>query len=155
MPPIHLMLSAILALSLGCKGDKGDPGPVGSDGAPGETGPPGADGAPGQDAPTDGDTAVDSGLGSPAADTGDTGDAADTGEPPVDGDGDGFAADVDCNDIDPTVNPDAEERCDGIDNNCDGLTDTDASDRTVWYIDRDADGYGDVVVMGSWSGFSE
>ncbi len=143
MPPIHLMLSAILALSLGCKGDKGDPGPAGSDGAPGETGPPGADGAPGQDAPTDGDTAVDSGLGSPAADTGDTGDAADTGEPPVDGDGDGFAADVDCNDIDPTVNPDAEERCDGIDNNCDGLTDTDASDRTVWYIDRDADGYGD------------
>jgi hypothetical protein len=42
---------------------------------------------------------------------------------PVDMDGDGFFNDVDCDDDNPAVNPDAIEVCDGIDNNCDGLID--------------------------------
>ncbi len=47
-------------------------------------------------------------------------DTGDTGEPAVDGDGDGFDADEDCDDTDPEVNPGAEERCDLVDRDCDG-----------------------------------
>ncbi len=52
--------------------------------------------------------------------------------------------DTDCDDTDGTVNPDATELCDGVDNDCDGVTDSDASDRSIWYSDSDGDGYGDV-----------
>ncbi len=51
--------------------------------------------------------------------------------------------DSDCDDSDPDVNADATEVCDGVDNNCDGLTDEDAVDATAWYGDGDGDGYGD------------
>ena len=37
--------------------------------------------------------------------------------------GDGYCADVDCDDNDPNVNPGVQETCDGVDNNCDGQTD--------------------------------
>ena len=37
----------------------------------------------------------------------------------VDNDGDGFAAEDDCNDDEAAVNPAAAELCDGVDNNCD------------------------------------
>ncbi|PYS94221.1 MAG: hypothetical protein DMF50_12760, partial [Acidobacteria bacterium] len=40
-----------------------------------------------------------------------------------DGDSDGFMADVDCRDDDPSVHPGASEICDGKDNDCDGATD--------------------------------
>ncbi|MBC8770625.1 DNRLRE domain-containing protein, partial [Arenibacter sp. BSSL-BM3] len=40
-----------------------------------------------------------------------------------DEDGDGYCADIDCDDADPNVFPGALEVCDGIDNNCDGLID--------------------------------
>jgi hypothetical protein len=40
-----------------------------------------------------------------------------------DGDGDGFPASVDCVDTDPAINPDADEHCDGFDNNCNAITD--------------------------------
>jgi hypothetical protein len=38
-------------------------------------------------------------------------------------DGDGFLAAVDCEDLDPCTHPGAPETCDGIDNDCDALTD--------------------------------
>ena len=68
---------------------------------------------------------------------------ADSAEPLVDADGDGVPAGDDCDDADPSVAPGAEERCDGRDNDCDGRVDADASDATDWWVDFDADGYGD------------
>ena len=49
----------------------------------------------------------------------------------------------DCNDSDPTINPDAAEICDGIDNDCSGAEDDDAVDALTFYVDDDGDGYGD------------
>ena len=43
----------------------------------------------------------------------------------TDADGDGYCASEDCNDSNAAVNPGAAEVCDGIDNNCDGVTDPD------------------------------
>ena len=56
--------------------------------------------------------------------------------------------DTDCEDGDFDINPDADEICDGIDNDCDGDTDDDdtslsSSSTTTFYVDSDADGYGD------------
>jgi len=42
---------------------------------------------------------------------------------PLDRDGDGFPAEEDCDDEDPTVNPATPEICDGRDNDCDGELD--------------------------------
>ena len=78
-----------------------------------------------------------------------TGDKVTAGEPgldtggldAVDADGDGFAADEDCDDSDASVNAGAVEVCDGIDNDCDGEIDEDVT--RTWYSDADADGYGD------------
>ena len=50
----------------------------------------------------------------------------------------------DCNDADRAIYPSADERCDGIDNNCDIVVDDDASvDASTWYRDDDQDGYGE------------
>jgi hypothetical protein len=62
----------------------------------------------------------------------------------VDEDGDGFlVSDGDCDDSNADVNPDADERCDGVDNDCDGEIDVDATDMKRGYADADGDGYGD------------
>ena len=62
-----------------------------------------------------------------------------------DADGDGFAAleygGEDCNDTDATVSPDAEDICDGQDNNCDGFVDEGIT-LAIWYPDQDGDGFG-------------
>jgi Tfp pilus tip-associated adhesin PilY1 len=54
----------------------------------------------------------------------------------------------DCNDTDATVNPDAAEVCDGIDNDCDGLEDEGCVD---WYQDLDGDGYGSVHIQSDFA----
>ena len=69
-------------------------------------------------------------------------DLDDTEVADLDGDGDGFTADEDCDDADPDTHPGADERCDGADNDCDGDVDEDPVDGTTWYLDADADGYG-------------
>lgn len=49
----------------------------------------------------------------------------------------------DCDDLRDTVHPDADERCNSIDDNCDGDIDgEDAVDPLSWYADLDADGFG-------------
>lgn len=66
------------------------------------------------------------------------------GDPVVDADGDGFPETEDCDDNDASVNPDAVEVCNGLDDDCDGTTDGEAAeDRGAWYGDADNDGYGD------------
>jgi hypothetical protein len=60
----------------------------------------------------------------------------------LDQDGDGWDADEDCDDTDPDVNPGAAELCDGVDNDCSGEIDDDATDAATFYADADADGYG-------------
>ncbi|MFH1466576.1 MAG: putative metal-binding motif-containing protein [Pseudomonadota bacterium] len=47
----------------------------------------------------------------------------------------------DCDDADPTVHPGAAEVCDGLDQDCDGTADDGVLG--TWYLDADADGYGD------------
>jgi len=65
----------------------------------------------------------------------------------ADADLDGFCAPEDCDDTDASIHPGAEERCDGLDNDCDGDTDEgDAADAATWYQDADGDGYGDPLV---------
>ena len=47
----------------------------------------------------------------------------------------------DCDDQNAVVNPDAEETCDNLDNNCNGSTDENLT--TIYYNDSDGDGFGD------------
>ncbi|OFY56547.1 MAG: hypothetical protein A2W93_03740 [Bacteroidetes bacterium GWF2_43_63] len=51
--------------------------------------------------------------------------------------------DFDCDDNYGNVYPGATEFCDGLDNDCDGVTDDNAVDSPIWYADSDEDGYGD------------
>ena len=61
----------------------------------------------------------------------------------VDLDGDGYAANVDCNDEAVGIYPGAPERCDGLDNDCDTQVDELGSEGEIrWYLDADRDGYG-------------
>ncbi len=50
--------------------------------------------------------------------------------------------DTDCDDGNATVNPEAPEICDGLDNNCNNLIDEGVS-ITTYYADTDGDGFGD------------
>ncbi|MEC7984992.1 MAG: putative metal-binding motif-containing protein, partial [Myxococcota bacterium] len=60
-----------------------------------------------------------------------------------DNDNDGFSpSEGDCDDENPLSFPEAEERCDEIDNNCNGLIDE--GHNKWWYLDFDADGFGDI-----------
>ena len=59
----------------------------------------------------------------------------------IDSDNDGFTTETDCDDNRPTINPDAEEQCNSVDDDCDG--EIDEGVRTRFYGDLDEDGYGD------------
>jgi Putative metal-binding motif len=57
----------------------------------------------------------------------------------------GFVSnDLDCNDNDPMIHPNAVELCDGIDNNCNGSTD-DGLPIVRYYADMDGDSFGAAV----------
>ena len=59
----------------------------------------------------------------------------------IDVDRDGYSDIVDCDDTDPLRHPRADEVCDGIDNNCDGVVDEGYPLLTL-FIDGDGDAYG-------------
>ena len=119
----------------GPKGDKGATGPAGPRGATGPAGPAGLPGdlaLAGQMCPIgqsvigfDGDGAVvcsEFVLTIPAPTP------TDTPVNGVDNDGDGWTtAAGDCNDYNASINPGAAEVCNGIDDNCNGTTDENAS----------------------------
>ncbi|MFH1467337.1 MAG: putative metal-binding motif-containing protein, partial [Pseudomonadota bacterium] len=153
------LLPLLALLALGCPRDKDDTGAAppdaDADGYPADQdcddGDPGVH--PGADEVCDGvdndcDGETDEGAGSLwyADEDGDGyGDAleaqADCNRPT------GFVADAtDCDDGDSGVHPGAEERCDGVDDDCSGVIDDDyAADAPTWYADTDADGYGDAA----------
>lgn len=60
---------------------------------------------------------------------------------PADQDGDGYAADVDCDDSNSTVYPGAVDVCNGIDDDCDGVADEDCGPITVDELEA-----GDLVI---------
>ncbi|MCB9797000.1 MAG: FG-GAP repeat protein [Alphaproteobacteria bacterium] len=66
---------------------------------------------------------------------------ADSAAPVADADGDGFEAPEDCDDANPTVNPAAAERCDEVDQDCDGAVDEGVTQAV--FVDADGDGFGD------------
>ena len=61
----------------------------------------------------------------------------------TDADTDGFAACAECDDALATVNPDATEVCNLIDDDCDGTVDQGAADAQTFYADSDGDGFTD------------
>ncbi len=67
----------------------------------------------------------------------------------VDQDGDGVGELEDCDDSDPDVFPGADERCNGIDDDCDGRVDEDPVDGVEGWPDVDGDGFGDASGAGT------
>jgi hypothetical protein len=66
----------------------------------------------------------------------------------VDADLDGSPWDEDCNDNAAEVRPGAQESCNGIDDNCDGVIDEEgATGGQTYYLDEDGDGYGGDVMV--------
>lgn len=86
------------------------------------------------------------GLGGEGPGGGEVGGSGGAGGGAPDLDGDGYTADVDCDDDKAWVNPGAQESCDNVDGNCDGIVDTDLM-KTV-YVDQDKDGFGTTPVQG-------
>ena len=73
----------------------------------------------------------------------------------VDADGDGFYANdsgdlADCDDEDSSVYPGAAEVCDGLDNDCDDLSDNEPVDGSSGFFDDDGDGVGGEAADELW-----
>ena len=51
----------------------------------------------------------------------------------------------DCNDIQDSIHPGAPERCDGVDQDCDGVIDDQPVDGLEYYTDADGDGFGSPI----------
>jgi uncharacterized protein (TIGR03382 family) len=61
-----------------------------------------------------------------------------------DADGDGYSViQGDCHDDDASIHPAASERCNGLDDDCDGTVDDSPVDAGSWSADADGDGYGE------------
>ena len=58
----------------------------------------------------------------------------------VDSDGDGFTSEEDCDDDNPNINPNMDEICDGVDNDCNN--EIDEGVEIDFYLDEDGDGFG-------------
>lgn len=127
--PAFLSLVSVAAFTIGCQSAEdtsGSPPAPDAEEPPDDTGP---------------DTTDDSGL------IDDTAPPDDSGVEVIDADGDGYDADSDCDDADPSVNPGADEVCEnGVDDDCDGA---DANCRLTGTLALgDADG----VLVGTMAG---
>ncbi len=73
---------------------------------------------------------------------------------PIDEDGDGWLRSEDCDDTDPDVHPGADERCNGLDDDCDGVIPTDETDDD---LDGQAECLGDCddSSAATWDGAAE
>ncbi len=69
------------------------------------------------------------------------GDTSDTGTEACERPAESAAEPTDCDDGDPMIHPAAAERCNGLDDDCDGDVDENAG--LEWYADTDGDGFGD------------
>ncbi len=70
-----------------------------------------------------------------------TQETADSSHGDPDLDGDGWLPPEDCDDTDASVNPDANEVCNGVDDDCNDLIDDAIGE--AWYTDADGDTFGD------------
>lgn len=88
------------------------------------------------------DGQIDDGLSTREAFDDRDGDGFGAGEASLRCDGGGVAVGGDCDDADREVAPGLPERCDGRDEDCDGVVDDAAVDATSGFVDGDADGFG-------------
>lgn len=70
----------------------------------------------------------------------------------VDADGDGWPLPLDCDDAVVGVHPGASERCNGSDDDCDGVVDDHPADGMWGWLDLDRDGWGDAATRDLWCG---
>ena len=65
-----------------------------------------------------------------------------------DWDQDGFTPnDGDCDDANPMIHPEADEICDGVDNDCNAIVDDEPTNGTLYYFDSNNDGCTDDSVV--------
>jgi Mg-chelatase subunit ChlD len=128
---VVIILVLGLGLLLGCEDSGTSPGPI-FDASNGDAD---ADSDTDSDADTDGDSDTDVDTDTDADTDSDSDSDADADSDMdggmdgggstgfKDGDSDGWGSEFDCNDSDSAINPSAEEKDNGLDDNCDGLTD--------------------------------